>query len=119
MEAGVGTLARLPEGSLDLVLLVTEPTLKSADVSRRAAGIIAERKIAEVVLVANRVRDRRDLELIRSAIPHARFHVFPEDDAVTAAERDGVAVLDLEPGSPAVAASQRLASLAFGQHGAG
>ena len=42
MEAGVGTLTRMDEGSLDLALLVAEPSPKSIEVAGRAAQIIAE-----------------------------------------------------------------------------
>lgn len=109
MEAGTGTLTRLPEGSLDLVLLVTEPSVKSVEVSRRAAQIVAERQIGPMLLVANRVRDAADVELIRAGLPSQAVHIVPDDPQVTLAERDGRSVLDSAPEAPAVAAARQLA----------
>ena len=39
MEAGAGTLTRMQAGSLDVAVLVVEPSTKSIDVPRRA-GIL-------------------------------------------------------------------------------
>lgn len=109
MEAGAGTLTRMAEGSLDLALLVTEPSAKSIEVARRAAEIIAERKIASTLVVANRVRDSADFELIRSALPEAEVVTVPEDPAVMRADRDGLAPVDVAPDAPAVRALAGLA----------
>ncbi len=111
MEAGTGTLTRMPEASLDLVLLVTEPSQKSIEVSRRAAEIVNERSIGPCLVVANRVRDAADHELIRTGTSAAEVHVLPEDENVARAERDGRAVVDLAPAAPAVLAAGELAFL--------
>lgn len=109
MEAGSGTLTRMAEDSLDLILLVTEPSLKSIEVSRRAAAIAGERKVGPVLVVANRVQDGADLELIRDGTgAGASLAVIPEDPAVARAERDGVAVIDTAPAAPAVLATAQL-----------
>lgn len=104
MEAGAGTLTRMPEGCLDLALLITEPSPKSIEVSRRSLAIIGERKLGPALVVASKVRDESDLAMIRSALGVTDLLVVPEDPAVTAADRDGVSPLDRSPGSPAVTA---------------
>ena len=109
MEAGAGTLTRMAEGSLGLALLVTEPSAKSIEVARRAGEIIAERKIARTLVVANRVRDAADLELIRSALPGTEVVMVPEDAEVMRADRDGLSPIDLAPDAPAVRAVAALA----------
>ena len=109
MEAGAGTLTRMSEASLDLALLVVEPSAKSIDVAQRSAAIIAEHKIAPTLVVANRVRDPRDLELIRAALPDREVAVVPEDAAISEADREGRSPVDTAPDSPGV---QAIASLA-------
>ncbi len=115
MEAGTGTLTRMPEASLDLVLLVTEPSLKSIEVSRRAAAIVRERGIGPCLVVANRVRDAGDRELIGTGTSAAEMQVIPEDESVARAERDGLAVVDVAPAAPAVLAAGELASSLAGR----
>lgn len=110
MEAGTGTLSRMPEGSLDLVLLVTEPSAKSIEVARRALATIEERKIGPSLVIANRVRDEADVELVRSGLGREGLREVPEDPAVMRAERDGAAVIDQAPGAAAVAAIRGLAA---------
>ncbi len=109
MEAGAGTLTRLPAGSLDWALLVTEPSAKSIEVSRRAAEIIRERQIAPLIVVANRVHDSADVELIRVGVGVDEVFAVPEDQAVLRADREGAAVLDLAPSSSVVRATFELA----------
>lgn len=109
MEAGAGMLTRMAEGSLDLALLITEPSAKSIEVTRRAATIIAERKIGPTLIVANRVRDDRDVQLIRDGTGAADAWPIPDDLAVTRADRDGRSPLDAEAESPAVRAVIELA----------
>lgn len=109
MEAGAGMLTRMAEGSLDLALLITEPSAKSIEVTRRAAAIIAERKIGPTLIVANRVRDDRDVQLIRDGTGAADAWPIPDDLAVTRADRDGRSPLDAEAESPAVRAVIELA----------
>ena len=65
MEAGVGAIVRGGKG--DVVIAVAEPSVKSIDVARRAAGAASAEGV-EVIVVANRVRDGRDLEAIEAAL---------------------------------------------------
>ncbi|MGH7687496.1 MAG: AAA family ATPase [Candidatus Dormibacteria bacterium] len=116
MEAGIGTVTRMAEGSLDVAILVTEPTPKAIEVVRRAAEVIAERKIApRIVILANKSRDASDPERVRTiladivALEGVEVVVIPEDMAVLAADAQGVSPIDHAPGSPAVEAVAELA----------
>ena len=109
MEAGAGVLTRMAEGSLDLALIVTEPSAKSIEVARRASEIISERKIGPTLVIANRVRGSEDAELIRSSLRAEELVAIPEDPAVSRADRDGVSPFDAAPDAPAVEALVRLA----------
>jgi CO dehydrogenase maturation factor len=109
MEAGAGTLTRMPKGSLDFALLVVEPSAKSIDVARRASAIIAERQIGLSLVVANRVRDAEDLALVRDSFPALEIVVIPEDPTVLQSDREARSAIDVDPDSPAVQAVGELA----------
>lgn len=109
LEAGVGTVLRLEPGQADVVVVVAQPTAKSLDVARRAIDL-AEDRGARVVVVANRVRDESDLTAVESALRgEHELVVIPEDPAIAAADRDGLAPFDVAPGSPGVRAVLELA----------
>ena len=106
-EAGVGNLLRLQPGQTDVVLVVANPMAKSIDVARRALEIADG--LAEVVLVANRVRGPEDVTAIAEALGREPDLVVPEDDAIAEADRDGEAPIDVGPRAPGVAAIEALA----------
>ncbi len=108
-EAGVGTLTRLGEQRVDTVLVVVEPTPKSLEVGARATELAAERAIGRVVVVANRVRNEADVELVRSMFPGLEVVAVPDDPKIVEADRQGVAPFDLAPDAPAVRALVELA----------
>jgi CO dehydrogenase maturation factor len=108
-EAGVGTLTRLSEQRVDTVLVVVEPTPKSVEVGMRAVDLARERSVTRVIIVANRLRDDADLELIRSAFPDCEVVGVPDDPKIVEADRKGVAPIDLAPDAPAVRALVGLA----------
>ena len=108
MEAGVGTLTRMQAGSVDLALLVTEPSPRSIEVSRRAREIISERKIGPVLVVANKVRHAADLGRVAAELSGCEVVAVPQDPEVDRADREGLAVIDVAPASPAVLAVREL-----------
>ena len=103
-EAGIGTLTRLGETPVDVVLVVVEPTPKSLEVGARAATLAKERKMGHIIVVASRIRNDDDLQAIKAALPGQEIVVVPDDPAIVAADRDGMAPLDTAPDSPAVRA---------------
>ncbi|MBA3747848.1 MAG: P-loop NTPase [Solirubrobacterales bacterium] len=107
LEAGLSTLEALREGDADVVLVVANPTGKSIDVARRAIALVAG--LAEVIVLANRVRDDADLELIKAVAGDLEVVVIPEDETIAEADREGNAPIDLDPDAPGVAALVRLA----------
>ena len=121
MEAGLGTIGRMREGSLDVAILVTEPTPKAIEVVRRAAEMVVEHKIAtRTIILANKIRDEADIERVSSVmlavkgLDGVEVIVVPEDLDVLAADAQGVSPIDHAPASPAVEAvaamAQRLAA---------
>ncbi len=108
-EAGLGTVMRLRPDSVDVVVVVVEPTAKSLEVGRRAADAVREAALGRVVVAANRVADEEDLVRVRGAFPDADLVVVPDDPAIVAAERRGVAPLDAAPRAAGVRALVGLA----------
>jgi CO dehydrogenase maturation factor len=118
-EAGVAALLRLQPGQTDVVLVVAQPGAKSLDVARRAIELAPEG--TDLLVVANRVRDQADLDAIRSAVGDRELVVIPEDDAITVAEQEGRAPIDVDFEAPAVRAlvslGERLAGNGRGGNG--
>jgi len=107
LEAGLGTLERLEPGQADVVLVVANPTAKSLEVARRAVELASG--LAEIIVIANRVRDDSDVELMREVLGDRELIVIPEDPVIVAADREGTAPIDLDADAPGVAAIVALA----------
>ncbi len=107
LEAGLGTLERLEPGQVDVVLVVANPTAKALDVARRAIALTSG--LAEIVVLANRVKSDSDIDLIHAALGDCELIVIPEDAVIVAADREGTAPIDLDANSPGVAALIALA----------
>ena len=107
LEAGLGTLENLEPGDVDVVLVVANPTAKALEVARRAIELAGD--YAEVIVLAHRVRDEADVELIREVLGDRELIVIPEDTVIAAADREGTAPIDHDVDAPGVAALVRLA----------
>lgn len=110
LEAGIGTLTRLTEAAVDVVLVVVEATPKSIEVGQRAVEVAATKDAGRVIVVANRVRTAADRSTIDAAFPDQEIVEVPDDEAIVRADREGVAPLDDQPEAPAVRALVALAS---------
>ncbi len=108
-EAGLGTVIRMGDRPVDVVVLVTEPTVKSLEVASRAAVLVREHKLGRLVVTANRVRDEADVARVEEAFPDVDVVMVPDEPAIVAAERRGEAPLDAAPDSPGVRALVALA----------
>jgi len=109
LEAGIGTLTRLGDAHVDVVLVVVEGTPKSLEVGARAAAVARDKKIETLIVVASRIRGDDDLEVVRAALGDAEVVAVPDDPAIVSAERHGEAPLDVAPDAPAVRALVELA----------
>lgn len=101
-------------GNADVVLVIAEPSAKSIEAARRATVLASA--YARIVIVANRVQDDSDVEVVRSVLGDYDIVVVPEDPAIVRADRDGIAPIDAAPGSPAVAAITDLAGRLVNGH---
>lgn len=115
LEAGIGTLTRLPDRAVDVTLIVIEPTPRSIDVAQRALLVASERYQGRILIVANKVADDDDEARIRDAFPETEIVIVPADPVVNDADRRGLSPVDVDADSPAVLAllglSEHIASL--------
>jgi len=92
-------------------VVVVQPAAQSALTARRVARIVRmHRPDAQVVFIANRVREQGDARHVEKLVGEPVFASLPADDGVATAERLGVAPIDHVPDSPAIAAIERLVS---------
>lgn len=107
MEAGLEHLSRGTGRHVSRIVAVLEPYYRSLETARNVAALATELGIAEVVVVANKVRDDNDRKAIAD---FCRAHDMrlvgevPFDLQLAAVERDGTAPIDGAPNSPAVQA---------------
>lgn len=110
-EASPEHLSRGTARYADGLLAVVEPYFKSLETGRRMAALANDLGLERVALVANKIRDERDLDAVEEfASQHglAIAGVVPFDEELGVAERAGVAPLDHDDSSPAVEAIGRL-----------
>jgi CO dehydrogenase maturation factor len=111
-EASPEHLARGTARYADAMLAVVEPYYKSLETGRRMAVLAKDLGLERVALVANKIRDERDLAAVEE---FARANdleiagVIPFDERMPDAEREGIAPLDFAPDTDAVAAIGELA----------
>jgi CO dehydrogenase maturation factor len=111
-EASPEHLSRGTARYADAMLAVVEPYYKSLETGRRMSVLGRSLGLERVALIANKIRDEHE----RAAVDEfADKHgleiagVVPFDERLPEAERAQQAPLDFAPGSPAVAAIERIA----------
>ena len=111
-EASPEHLSRGTARYADGLLAVVEPYFKSLETGRRMAALANDLGLERVALVANKIRDERDLAAVEEfAQQHglAIAGVIPYDEQFAGAERARVAPLDFDDSSPAIEAIGKLA----------
>ena len=111
MEASPEHLARSTAEAADLLLVVAEPWFRSLETARRAVELGAGLGIAQVAVVANKVRDAGDREAVEAFCGRHGMEVLatvPYDDTLGDAERARAAPVDHDHRAPAVRAIDHL-----------
>lgn len=111
-EASPEHLSRGTGQHADAMICVVEPYFKSLETGRRMAALGADLGLPRVALVANKVRDEREAQAVRSFAAQHDLELagtIPYDEAMPAAERAQAAPIDHAPDSVAVAAITELA----------
>ena len=91
----------------DTLLIVAEPTWKSALTARRLADVARQRE-ATIVTVASKVGRAADVDRLQQMLGEPVAATVPADEAVAECDRMGVALIDHAPCSPAVRAIEDL-----------
>lgn len=92
----------------EVFVVVVEPDWKSMLTARRIARIAGSRNGAKIHLVANKAAGEADVSVIEERLGLEVWASIPADQAVAEADRKGVALIDHDPGAPAVASIRRL-----------
>ncbi len=111
-EASPEHLSRGTAKYADAMLIVVEPYYKSLETGRRMAALGKDLGLAQVALVANKIRDERELAAVQEFADANSLEVaavLPYDDRLPDAERAQAAPLDFAPDAPAVRAIDELA----------
>ena len=111
-EASPEHLARGTARYADAMYAVVEPYYKSLETGRRMAALAVDLGLERVALIANKIRDERELEAVREFAGAGDLDVagvVPYDEQLPEAERAGRAPLDFAPDARAVAAIGHLA----------
>lgn len=92
-------------------LVVCEPAWASVLTARRLMTLAASREPDGIHLVANKVTTPEDTRWIEAGVGVAPIISLPADPNAARADREGVALLDLAPDSPLVAALEGLVDM--------
>ena len=111
MEASPEHLARSTAEAVNLMLVIAEPWFRSLETARRSVTLAADLGIPKVAVVANKLRDLDDRELVEAFCARHSMEVFatlPYDDTLGDAERAGAAPVDHDADAPSIGAIDRL-----------
>lgn len=104
-EASPEHLSRGNAQYADLMLTVVEPYYKSLETGRRMVALANDLGLERAPLVANKIRDERELEAVQIFADKHDLEILgsvPYDSSFPDAERAGTAPLDFAPDSTAV-----------------
>ncbi len=82
MAAGLGTLSLMQAGHVDYVFVIAEPSAKSLEVARRAMTLAHERNVGRVLVLAIRVHEPGDFDMMQRALPWEEIIAVPEDRVI-------------------------------------
>lgn len=122
-EASPEHLSRGTAQYADVMLVVVEPYFKSLETGRRMAALAKDLGLERVALIANKMREERDLEAVREFAERNELEIggiIPHDETMQLAERAGKSPFDFDPDTPAVIAIEEVARrFVEGSNGAG
>jgi CO dehydrogenase maturation factor len=111
-EASPEHLSRGTARYADAMYAVVEPYYKSLETGRRMAVLARDLDLEQVGLIANKIRDDRELEAVHEFAERHQLEVtgvIPYDERLPEAERAQASPLDYAPDAPAVRAITELA----------
>ena len=114
MEAGLEHLSRGTPRHVDTIVAVIEPYFKSLETGRKVYEFATELGVPHVYAVANKVLTTEDADAMRAFCDRHALRLLasiPHDEAFMAADRAGMAPIDLAPESRGIREIRKLAEL--------
>jgi CO dehydrogenase maturation factor len=99
-EAGVEHLGRKVAEGFDMMLVLTEPSVKAVETANRIYGLSKDIGIKRIYGIGNKTRDRDDEKFIAENLAFPLLGFIPYDKTVLVADREGRSLMDY-PDSPA------------------
>lgn len=112
-EAGLEHLGRGTAKGIDVMLVITEPSLKSLDLCAKIIELSKKLGIINIYLIANKIIDDSQLDIIKQKVYDWEvplFHSIPFDPELGTADLNGVAPLDHAPNSKSMVSIKLLYS---------
>lgn len=111
MEAGLEHFGRATARSVDLLLVVLEPTMRALETAVRILYYAGELKIPRIWGILNKVRDLKEVEEFTNMAANKGLNIktfIPYDPVVVEAEQRGIPVLDFKEDSIFVKGIEKL-----------
>ncbi len=111
MDAGVENLGRGTTRGMDALLVVAEPGRRALDILGKIKNLAADIGVGKVYAVGNKVATSEDAEMIRERVESEGIPllgIVPLDENIRAADRKGMAPIDLDSNSPAMIAIKEI-----------
>ena len=111
MDAGVENLGRGTTRGMDALLVVAEPGRRALDILGKIRNLAADIGVGKVYAVGNKVATSEDEEMIRERVESEGIPllgIVPLDENIRAADRKGMAPIDLDANSPAMVAIKEI-----------
>ena len=112
-EAGLEHLGRGTAKSIDVMLVITEPSQKSLDLCSKIVDLTKKMGVINVYLVANKVIDDSQLNIISKRVNEWEiplYHSIPHDLEIGNADLNGVSPIDYCPDSKGLSSIKTLYS---------
>ena len=104
-EAGLEHLGRGTAKGIDVMLIITEPSQKSLDLSAKIIELAKKLGIINIFLIANKIFDDSQKEVINKRVQEWEvplYHSIPYDSDIGKADLNGISPLEFNPDSKAI-----------------
>jgi len=110
-EAGLEHLGRGTGKGIDVMLIVTEPSMKSIELSKHILKLSEGLGVRNNLIVLNKIGGEEELKLITKKCKELGmdiFHAIPSDTEIGKADLEGSAPIDFNPNSEAIQSIKEL-----------
>ncbi|MEM4311538.1 MAG: P-loop NTPase [Nitrososphaerales archaeon] len=101
MEAGVEHLGRGTTRTVEILLIVVEPSIKAVEAAKHIKKLAQDLSIRKVFAILNKVKNKKEENIIKGMLEAMKIPVIysiPYDPAMTKADLQGLPIFDIEEG---------------------